>query len=221
MATAKSRGYDRIVIDCRPRRKKDVQEALAAVRRTVPTMVFQHCCIPLRVYRGLAFSLDLSLRDNPSICVEGTATRFLDLSSNHPGPRAVMNAVARLVDSYELIRDRDREDLKIAQGQFHDYEARIGSMFSHERYLEELTGLRNQLDGALSSTTQAHDTDELVEQIKALRAVNTIEASPERTAERKAAAIKESVTTRIMGDRDVEPEVAIESIEEEAEDTPP
>jgi hypothetical protein len=54
-----------------------------------------------------------------------------------------MNAVARLVDSYELIRDRDRKDLIIAQGQLRDYEARIGRICSHERYLEELTGLRN------------------------------------------------------------------------------
>jgi hypothetical protein len=221
MATAKTHEHDRIVIDGRPREKEDVHAALAAILWTVPTMLFQHHCIPFGVYRGLAFSLDLSPRGNRSVCVEGAATRFLDLSSDCPGPRAVMNAVGRLVDSYELIRDRDREDLKIAQGQLHDYEARIGGVFSHERYLEDLAGLRNQLDGALCSTTQAHDTDELVEQIKALRAANTIEASPERTPERKAAAMEEWVTTRITRDRDVEPEVAIENIEEEAEDTPP
>ena len=109
-----------------------------------------------------------------------------------------MNAVARLVDSYEVTRDRDAEDVKIAQRQLRDYKTRTGSAFSHENYLEELTGLRNQLEGALSNTTQAHDTDELVQRIKALRTANTIGAAPERTAQRKAATMEESVTTRIM-----------------------
>jgi hypothetical protein len=72
------------------------------------------------------------------------------------------------------------------------HQRHIGSAFQHDGYLEELTRLRNQLEGALSSTTQAHDTDGLVQQIKALRAANTIEASPERTAQRKTATLEES-----------------------------
>jgi hypothetical protein len=128
MATAKTHEHDRIAIDGRPRQKEDVQEALAAILKTVPTVLFQHRHIPLRVCRGLAFSLDLSPRDNPSVCVEGAATRFLDLSSDRPGPRALMNAVARLVEDYEVTRDRDTEDSKIVRAQLKDYEARIAHL---------------------------------------------------------------------------------------------
>ena len=80
IATAHAHENDLVTINGRPRQKEDVQEALAAILKTVPTMVFQPRRIPLGIYRGLKFSLDLSPRENPSVCVEGAATRFLDLS---------------------------------------------------------------------------------------------------------------------------------------------
>jgi len=206
IATANAHERDPVTIGARHYAKEDVQEALAAMLKGVDMVVFRNRRIPLGIYHGLKFSLDLSPRENPSVCVEGTVTRFLELSRENPGPRAMMNAVARLVDSYEHERSRATKDLEISRGQLRDYQSRIGNAFSHDGYLEELTGLRNQLEGALSSTTQAHDTDELVQQIKALRAANTIEASPERTAQRKTASMEESVTTRIMRGRVAMPE---------------
>ena len=55
----------------------------------------------------------------------------------------------------------------------------------------------DSLEAALSSTTQAFDTESIVASINALKAAHTLEAVPERTA-RKAASIEEAVTTRIM-----------------------
>ena len=69
------------------------------------------------------------------------------------GPRAVMNAVERLADTYEGQCDTTRQDLAIAQGQLRDHEARRGRPFAHDAYLAELTGLRDQLKAGLSQAT--------------------------------------------------------------------
>jgi hypothetical protein len=151
---------------------------------------------PLGVYRGLKFSLCLYAYHTPEICVEGAATRLGSLARD-AGPQAVLNAVERTVGSYAEEEAKTTRDLEIAQGQLRDYEARLGGTFGHEAYLQELTSLRDSLEAALSSTTQAFDTESIVASIKALKAAHTIEAAPERTA-RKTASIEEAVTTRIM-----------------------
>jgi hypothetical protein len=206
MATAKAHEHDRIIIDGRPRQKEDVQEALAAILKTVPTMVFQPRRIPLGVYRGLSFSLDLSPRDNPSVCVQGAATRFLELSSDNPGPRAMMNAVVRLVDSYEDEQSRARKDLDISRGQLRDYQTRVGSAFSHDEYLEELHTLRDQLGQALSDKPKEGlpTQEEIVARITVLRETRTAEAAPERA--KRQASMEEAVTTRILRKREQAPE---------------
>ena len=63
----------------------------------------------LGMYRGLKFSLDLSPHENPAVCVEGAVTRYEPLSREHRGPRAIMNAVTRLVDGYGDERAQSRE----------------------------------------------------------------------------------------------------------------
>jgi hypothetical protein len=76
--------------------------------------------IPLGTYRGLKFGLDLSPYDNPSVRVEGAVTRFESLYREDPGPRAIMNAVTRLVDGYVVERRNSAKELEIARGQLRD-----------------------------------------------------------------------------------------------------
>jgi hypothetical protein len=140
---------------------------------------------------------------HPEVGVEGAVSRYGALSRDFHGPRAILNAVARIVGGYESERDKTVRDLGIAQGQQRDYEARLDAPFAHTGYLEALTGLRNQLEAALSSTAQQAaeaplaGTGAIVEQIKALKAAHTLEAVHERPAQRPAATIEESVTSRI------------------------
>jgi hypothetical protein len=115
-----------------------------------------------------------------------------------------MNAVARLVDSYGDERARAAKDLEISRGQLRDYQSRIGGVFQHGAYLEELHTLRDQLERALSDKPGEADQGEIVAQIKALREAHTVEAAPERT-KRQAASIEEAVTTRIMRGRESAP----------------
>jgi hypothetical protein len=102
-----------------------------------------------------------------------------------------------------------------------DYQARLGKPFLHDVYLAELTTLRDQLKGGLSGATPEPERQagqsvaEIAEQIKALKAANTIEAVPERDRHKQSSA-EEPITARIRRraeavpapDRDTESEVA-------------
>src|SRR5207244_9942633 len=91
----------------------------------------------------------------PEVSIEGVLRRCAPLARDTYGPRAILNAVERLIGSAEAERDKAARDLAIAQGQRRDYEARLGAVFAHAGYLATLADLRNQLEAALSRT--AHD----------------------------------------------------------------
>ena len=158
-------------------------------------------CVELGMYRGLKFGLDLSPHENPAVCVEGAVTRFEPLSREHRGPRAIMNAVARLVDGYEgEQRAEPRRTWRSAVDNSGITRAGSAAAFQHGAYLEELHSLRDQLERALSDKPGEADQGEIVARIKALREAHTVEAAPERT-KRQAASIEEAVTTRILRKR--------------------
>jgi hypothetical protein len=181
--------------------REDALERLATRLQALPSSVAETRDMPLGTCQGLRFSLVLHPQGAPDVCVEGVTTRYGTLSRDSHGPRAILNAVERVIESYEAEREKTKRDLDIAQGQQRDYQARLGAGFAHDRYLEELTGLRNQLEAALSGTEQKPEAPalppahELVARIKALMAANTIEPAPERTA-RRTATTEESVTAR-------------------------
>ena len=95
-----------------------------------------------------------------------------------------------------------RQDLAIAESQLRDYRERLGKPFAHEHYLSEFTSLRDQLKAGLSAT--AHDASnengptvsELADRVKALKAANTIETTPQRVQSKQATA-EEPITARI------------------------
>jgi hypothetical protein len=165
--------------------------------------VFEACHFPLGVYHGLTFSLHLHPHAPPSVCLQGQATRFLELSREHRGPRAVMNAVERLMGGYEAERGRAVRDLRIAQDQWRDYQARNGGRFAHGEYLHELIALRRQLEAVLSEQPSPGlpPKEALVQRFKALRQAHTIDAAPQRTSGHRAASLEEAVTTRILRGR--------------------
>ena len=74
--------------------------------------------------------------------------------------------------------------------------------------MTELTGLRDRLKAALTGAERTEgepSAAEVAERIKALRARNTVEAAPERTAKRQVAG-EEPVTARIRRRAEAEPE---------------
>ncbi len=168
----------------------------------LPRNVRETTRVPLGVYRGLRFGMILHPQFPPDVFLEGAITRLSTLSRDHQGPRAVLNALERLATGYGSECVRVRQDLAIAESQLRDYRERLGKPFAHDAYLSELTSLRDQLKAGLSAT--AHDASnedgptvsELADRVKALKAANTIETTPQRVQSKQATA-EEPITARI------------------------
>jgi hypothetical protein len=86
----------------------------------------------------------------------------------------------------------------------------LGKPFPHDKYLSELTELRDELKAGLSAAAHEAGRDkgmrviELAERIKSLKAANTIEATPQRV-QRKQAAAEEPITARIRRRQEANP----------------
>jgi N12 class adenine-specific DNA methylase/SAM-dependent methyltransferase len=199
MATATAHADDPILIGNRRTTDENVKDVLAGQLERLPERVMATGRFPLGVYRGLKFGIILHPQWSPEVYLEGAATRQDTLSREHHGPRAILNAVERLAREYGPASNSTRQELAISENQLRDYQARLGSPFSHEMYLSELTGLRDQLRVGLSGAEPkegAPTVAELAERTKALRAANTIEATPQRSTARRLSA-EEPVTARI------------------------
>ncbi len=201
-ATATAHAEGPITIGSRTCSREDAPGILGRELDSLPRNVRETRRVPLGIYRGLRFGLVLHPHFGPEVYLEGAATRQSGFLREHQGPRAVLNALERLAGAYGTECARVRQDLGIAESQLRDYQARLGKPFLHDAYLSELTTLRDQLKSCLSGTTPGPGTQpqpsasELAEQIKALKAAHTIEATPERAGIRHTCA-EEPVTARI------------------------
>jgi hypothetical protein len=201
-ATATAHASDRISIGSRSLSHEDAPAALAVKLDSLLRNVRNTTRVPLGIYRGLRFGLILHPQFSPDVYLEGAMTRQSELSREHQGPRAVLNALERLAKAYGHECDRVGQELTIAQSQLRDYQARLGKPFHYESYLSELTALRDQLKAGLSKVAQLQGDDkspsvsQLAERIKSLKASNTIEAAPQRVRQKLSSA-EEPVTARI------------------------
>ena len=180
-------------------------DALAVLAReldALPTNIRKKTRIPLGTYRGLRFGMVLDPAWSPEVYLEGTTTRIDTLSRDHHGPRAVLNALDRLAKGYATEIARIKQDLAIADSQLRDHTSLLDKPFTHDAYLDELTTLRNRLKRWLSGNIHDEEdrqnvgTTELAERIKALKAANTIEATPQRVR-RESTSAEEPVTAHI------------------------
>jgi N12 class adenine-specific DNA methylase len=203
MATAEAHATDPLTIGTQPYSRHDALEALGTRLHTLPTLVYATHSVPLGLSRGLHFGLVQHPQGAPEVYIEGALRRVTPLARDVHGPRAILNAVERLIGSAAAERDKTRGDLAITQGQLRDYEARLGAAFAHAGYLAALTDLRTQLEAALAGIAQdgtegsLPTVDALVARITALHAAHTLDAAPERAAPRPTATVAEAITTRI------------------------
>jgi N12 class adenine-specific DNA methylase len=229
LATLTAHARDPITIGSRAYGSDDALAALGHRLDALPEKVRESTRVALGRYRGLSFGLALHAGGSAELFLEGKATRHGMLSREHRGPRAVLNALDRLADSYPGQRATTAQDLAIAEGQFRDHQARLGRSFPHDAYLSELADLRDQLKSGLSQATPEPGADpvpvaELAERIKTLKAAHTIDAAPERTIRRRIAA-EVPVTARIRRRTETAaiepPAVPAPSPAETPETTPP
>jgi N12 class adenine-specific DNA methylase len=216
LTTASAHEQDAVTIASHICQPGDMLAALAKLLNSLPDQVNTMKRYPLGAFRGLDFGLIQYPGGQAEVYLEGKTTRHGTLYRDAHGPRAVMNAVQRLADSYTAQCDATSRDLEIGEGQQRDYQARLGAPFPHGAYKAELTALRDQLKAGLSQATPepgALPVADIAERIKALKSGHTIDAAPTRTAARRLAA-EEPVTARIR--RRAETEMPIEPMEEPA-----
>jgi hypothetical protein len=193
IATAEAHATQPVTIGTQPYSRHDALEALGARLASLSAIVSETRTVALGLAHGLHFGLVQHPQGAPEVYVEGALRRSTSLARDVHGPRAILNAVERLIGSAAAERDKTRRDLEIAQGQLRDYEARLGAGFAHAAYLE----------AALSSTAQESaeasrpTVGALVERIKALHAAHTLDAAPERAAPCPTTTVAEAITTRI------------------------
>ena len=157
--TATAHAGDPIVIGGRTPLRDDVPAVLAGQLDSAIRNVRETTRVPLGIYRGLQFGLMLHPQFPPDVFLEGAITRQSQLSREHQGPRAVLNALERMASSYGSECDRVRQELTIAESQLRDYQARLGAPFLHDAYLSELTELRDQLKAGLAGKTPEPGSD--------------------------------------------------------------
>jgi N12 class adenine-specific DNA methylase/predicted RNA methylase len=209
LATVTAHARDPLIIGDR---QADAMACLDRRLDALPLKVREMKRFPLGRYRGLDFGVVLHPGGAADIYLEGATVRHGQLSREHQGPRAVLNALDRMSNSYQAQWDAVRQELAIIQAQLRDHQARIGRTFPHDAYRAELTGLRDQLKAGLSQSTPEQDKQpmpiaEIADRIRTLKAGHTIDAGPGRTAVRRVVA-EEPVTARIR--RRLAPASAIE-----------
>jgi hypothetical protein len=212
--TAADHADDLITIGNRAYPHADAQAVLGERLNALPRIIGETRCVPLGVYRGLKFGLVLHPMYAPEAYLEGPCTRTSQMSREHHGPRAVLNALERLVNGYAFDCKRTREDLAVSENQLRDYKARLGQTFVHTAYLTDLTALRDQLKDGLAGVPPENGAEpssvaDLAERIKALRSQNTVETAPQRMAKRPTSA-QEPVTATIRRRATEEPGTVVD-----------
>ncbi len=203
IATITEHAVDSVTVGDVPCSRTNAAEALVGALKLVPELVLDSCRVVLGTYRGLRFGLALTPHRNPEVFLEGQASRTDMLSRDHPGARAVFNALERLSEGYTGQCSRAKRDLEIAKSQLRDYESRRDILFAYENYQAELTQLRDRLRTVLAGQTTDSEgnplptSQELAERIKSLRQSQTIDAAPKRHSPRPSVTAEECVTTRI------------------------
>jgi N12 class adenine-specific DNA methylase len=192
--TATIHADDRIVIGDRPYDSDDAMAVLGHRLDGLTRYPKETTRLSLGTYRGLGFGLVLHPQTSPELYLEGATVRQSGLSRDHQGPRAVLNALERLADGYAAECDRTQRDLDLKRSQLRDYQGNLDKPFPHERYLSELTDLRDRLKAGLSATgsegaaKDSPSVSELADRIKGIMAVNTVETPADRAAPRTSTA---------------------------------
>lgn len=214
-ATLVSHAHDPLMIAGRSYSADEEIKPLARALESVPQHVRAPTRVPLGTYHGLRFGLHLHPGQPPDLELLGQATRDTRLSRDHHGPRAILNALDRLASEYRIECQQLQQRLNLAQSQLQDYQSRLGNLFAHESYLDELTDLRNKLQAHLSHHAGAAPAEtpvegesmsiaEITTRMKSLKDSHTLDAAPARTASKPISA-EEPVTTRIRRMQGIEP----------------
>ncbi|WP_232056359.1 DEAD/DEAH box helicase family protein [Tuwongella immobilis] len=206
LQTLRNHADDPIQIDGQPQAREQLLANLAAAIQELPEHGAVSGRFPLGIYRGLTFGLKRNLDRTADVYLQGATCREAMLSRESQGPRAVLHALARIVDHYAESLSKSRHDRQVFQTQLRDYQARVGVPFAHAAYLDQLTQLRDQLRHALAANPPISEAsalpnsrpsaESLSAQIVALQAENRVSAKVTRQESSRSRGQSSAVTNR-------------------------
>ncbi|WP_337175130.1 hypothetical protein [Paludisphaera sp.] len=150
--TAKAHAGEPAVVGGSERRPEAVFAALSEAMRDLPEEAFETRRVALGRMRGFRFGLVMRRAFLPEVYLEGRGARLVQLSRDARGPRAVLNALNRLFEGSPGKLAEILRELSLAEARLDGYRARLGAAFPHERYVDELSGLRDELQAVLSAS---------------------------------------------------------------------
>ena len=149
LETTRTHERDPVTIDGVACSKEKLLSVLGGCLDALPNEVRETRSFVLGRMRGLTFGITKHRFSSPEVFLEGQGMRQAQLSRESQGPRACLNALERLFGSYESKCEELRGELALSEGKLRDFEARLGATFPHERYIEELSALRDELEGGV------------------------------------------------------------------------
>jgi N12 class adenine-specific DNA methylase len=119
--------------------------------------------IPLGNFQGLRWTLSFHPDSPPEVTLAGATTRTTQISREHQGPRAILNAAERLATSLPVDIATTQQDLHLAETQLCDYGAHLGQPFPLEAYLAELTTARDRLQARLAASPNESSASDIAD----------------------------------------------------------
>ena len=206
-STAQQHERDPVTVGHRTYSKDDALAALGHRLDSLMVSLSDSRVIPLGRYRGLTFGIVLHAMGRPEAYLDGALQRRTELKEN-PGPRAVFNALDRLIESGGAEQQRAEQDKAVAEGQLRDYRSRMGKEFAQADYVRELSELRDRLQQGLAGRTGEGEPTvaEVAEQIGKLRSANKVDGVDKRPETRTHHSAERPVTARIRERLELVPE---------------
>ena len=140
--------------------------------------------------------------------LRGSLTRTAQLSRDHQGPRAVLNALQRLAAGYEEQIEKASNEGELYARQLTDYQQGQGLSFADDGYLNQLLSLRAELRSALSmrpgsdlvqqaDVAPTRSASDISQAIQALMANHSRGEAPVRDTAEALTTAELPVTTRL------------------------
>ena len=107
--------------------------------------------VPLGRYRGLSFGMERHPNGAVDVTLTGVVRRATMLAKGARGPRAVLNALARLTASLPEECTQLQSEIVAMRQRYLDYRNTLGRPFPHADCCDALQSLRDQLQTALTS----------------------------------------------------------------------
>jgi N12 class adenine-specific DNA methylase len=189
-------------------RKDDLMAVLGDALDRLPPQVSRTTEWELGEFQGLAFGLVQYSLGAPEVFLRGSLTRTVQLSREHAGPRAVLNALQRLAAGYEEQIERATRDGQVASRQLADYQQRLGTPYLDDAYLSELSARRDELRTALSvrpgvageaeaTAAPTRSSTEVAQAIQQLMASHSRDEAPVRESSERITTAEEPITKRL------------------------